>query len=104
MGEIEIVEHFHNPLMPFFFSSVSRHTQPCRVIECLVYGQFHVDDISLGHVPDLTANGIKIAVYVNTIHHHSSICGRAVSGDRINQGRFTSTTLTDNDNEFAWLK
>ena len=83
---------------------VGRHAQLGGIIQRLVYGQLHVDDVFLGHKADLIADGVEIAVNIDIVDQHPAVRGRAKAGDGVHQGGFTAAALPDHHDELAGLE
>ncbi len=63
-----------------------------------------MDDVPLGNVADVTTNGVKVFVDTDVVDVYRAVRGRPVSGDGIDQGRFTTPTLANNNDKLPRLE
>ena len=104
VSQIEIVQYFVDARIALFLGGVGRHAQLGGIVERLVDGQLHMDDVALGHKTDVVADGIEVLVDVEFVDVNIAVGGRTVAGDGIDQGRFAATALADDDDKFSRLK
>ena len=99
--QVQIIQHFHDPLMPLGLAGVLRHAQLGGEIQCLVDRQFHVDDVFLRDVTDIVADGIEILINIDAVDKYLTLRGRPITGNGIHQGGFSTAALSHHHDEFA---
>src|SRR5215216_163075 len=64
-----------------------------------------MDDVLLRHIPNGGTDRVKLFVDIDRlVDDHATVRGWAISGDRIDQRGFATTTLTHDDDKFLRLK
>src|SRR6186997_2977120 len=104
MGQVEILKHLQNALVPLGRGRILGHAQLGSKVESLVDRELHVDDVFLRHVADLIADGVKILIDIDVVDEYLAMRGRAVPCNRIDQGGFSATALSHDNDKFTRLE
>ena len=68
--QVQVIQHFHDALVALCLGGIGRHAQAGGVIQRLVDRQLHVDDIALGDIADIIADGVEVFVDVDAVDKH----------------------------------
>ena len=63
-----------------------------------------MDDIFLRNVANAVPNCIKVFVHIDVVGHYLAMGRLPIPTDGVYKGRFTTATLADHDDKFAWLE
>jgi hypothetical protein len=98
--ELHLLKHFGNTLLDFRFAQVGRQPQLGCVTQGLVDGEVFVQNVVLGHVANLSAVNIEIAVEVIACEKHLAFSRWQIAAQGAHEGGFPRTAATDQRNEF----
>ena len=101
--EVQLVDDLADALLALLPAGVGRHAQAGGIVEGLVHGEVHVDDVVLRDVAHLVAVGVEVLVQVDAVQEHGSLGGGLEAAESRHQRGLARAAAADHGHELLRL-
>src|SRR5215208_5920359 len=105
MRQIEIFQHLHHAPVSFFGGGIRRHAQLGSVIQRLIDGQLHVNDVFLWNKTNIVTDGIEMSIDIDVVDEYPRRRGSGtIPCNGIYKCGFPTAALPNDNDELARLE